>query len=380
MIPYGKQWVDDEDVAAVVDVLKSDWLTTGPVVSQFEEAVAEFVGAEHAVAVNSGTAALHAMMFALGIGYGDEVIVPTLTFAATANCVVFQGGTPVFVDVLPETLLIDPAAVEVAITPKTKAIIAVDYAGQPCNYARLQAIADEHGIPLLTDGCHALGASYGETMVGSVTEMTAFSFHPVKPITTGEGGMVTTNNADFAKKMRSFRSHGIQTDARQREEQGTWFYEMQELGYNYRICDIQCALGLRQLSKLPAWIERRQDIARQYDEAFSRSAQIRPLKCHAHVSHGYHLYVVRLMNQNRGQVFQSLRDSGIGVNVHYVPVHLHPFYRVNFGTHVGQCPVAEAAYECMISLPVFPRMTDEDVLTVISTLSEVVLQTQRRAA
>lgn len=370
MIPYGRQTVDEDDIRAVNEVLRGDWLTTGPMVNRFEEALAEYVGAAEAVAVNSGTAALHAMVNALGIGPGDEVIVPTMTFAATANAVVFEGGTPVFVDVEPDTLLIDPPAVEAAITPRTKAIIAVDYAGQPCDYAHLHSLADEAGVALLADGCHALGAAAGGRRVGALAKMTAFSFHPVKPITTGEGGAVTTDDPALAKRMRQFRSHGIDTDARSRHETGAWRYEMQFLGYNYRICDIQCALGLQQLGKLDRWIDRRQEIAVAYDAAFAGCQDVTPLVTAPGVSHGRHLYVVKLTQTPRAAAFDALRAAGIGVNVHYIPVHLHPFYQERFGTAPGLCPVAEQAYEQIISLPVFPTMTDAHVGAVVDAVKQ----------
>lgn len=372
MIPYGKQWVDQDDIGSVVEVLQSDWLTTGPKVAEFEQAVASAVGTAAAVAVNSGTAALHAMMFALGVGPGDEVIVPALTFAATANAAVFQGARPVFVDVLSESLLIDPAAVEAAITPRTRAIVAVDYAGQPCDYAALDDVARRHGIPLLADACHSLGATYRGKPVGGLAAMTAFSFHPVKPITTCEGGMITLDDPELARRMKQFRNHGIPTDARQREGQGTWYYEMQTLGFNYRISDLQCALGLSQLRKLAPWVARRQEIARRYDDAFAANPGIRPLRVADDVAHAYHLYVVRIPGSDRGDVFRQLRASGVGVNVHYVPVHLHPFYRERFGTAPGLCPRAEAAYEEILSIPMFPRMTDGQVDEVIGRLQEIV--------
>lgn len=370
MIPYGKQSIGEDDIAAVLEVLGSDWLTTGPKVAEFEAAVAEYVGANEAVAVNSGTAALHAMMAALDVGPGDEVIVPAMTFAATANCAVFQGARPVFVDVDPETLLIRAEAAAAAITSRTKAIIAVDYAGQPCDYGRLQQVAERHGVALLSDGCHALGARYRSRTVGSLAAMTAFSFHPVKPITTGEGGMVATNDPQCAASMRQFRNHGIAVDARRREEQGTWFYEMQSLGYNYRITDIQCALGIQQVKKLNGWIARRRQIAARYDRAFAQHANVCPLVTRPDAFHAYHLYVVRLVGCDRADVFARLRAGGVGANVHYIPVHLHPFYRQQFGTGPGLCPVAEAAYEQILSLPIFPGMTDEQVETVIRTLHE----------
>ena len=375
MIPYGRQQVDAEDIQSVVEVLQSDWLTTGPKVGEFERAFADVVGAKYAVAVNNGTAALHAAMYALGIGPGDEVIVPAMTFAATANCVVFQGGTPVFADVDPDTLLIDPSSVENRISPKTRAVIAVDYAGQPCDYDTLTAIAGENNLALVADACHSLGGRYKDRPVGSLTLLNAFSFHPVKHITTGEGGMITTDNPKLAEKMRLFRSHGITTDHRQREVQGSWFYEMVDLGYNYRITDFQCALGMSQLKKVPKWIDRRREIARLYDEAFRNMPRVKPLTVKNEVLHAYHLYVIRLdlngTNLDRSVVFSKLREAGIGVNVHYIPVHLHPFYRKHFATHPGLCPVAERAYERIISLPMYPALSHEDQYHVIETLDNI---------
>jgi len=375
-LPYGRQWLDEDDIAAVVKVLRSDWLTTGPKVSEFEEAFADFVGAEEAVAVSNGTTALHAAMYAVGIGPGDEVIVPPMTFAASANCVVYQGGTPVFADVDPDTLLIDPAQVEAKITPRTKAIVAVDYAGQPCDYDALQAIADQHHLVVVADACHAVGGSYKGRPVGSLADLSTFSFHPVKHITTGEGGMITTDDAELAQQMRVFRNHGITTDHRQREEQGSWFYEMVDLGYNYRLTDVQCVLGLSQLRKLPGWVKRRQEIAQRYDEACAELSAVEPLGVREDVSHAYHLYMIQLdltqLSVDRAQVFAALIAEGIGVNVHYIPVHLHPFYRKRFGTGPGLCPVAEAAYERLITLPMFPRMSDKDVDEVIVAVRKVI--------
>jgi len=380
-IPYGRQTIDEDDIQAVIEVLKSDWLTTGPLVEKFEQAVADFVGAEYAVAVSSGTAALHAAMYAVGIGPGDEVIVPSMTFAATANAVVFQGGTPVFVDVEESTLLIDPAMVEARITPRTRAIVAVDYAGQPCNYEALQKIADRHGLFLIADACHSIGGKYKECRCGGLADLTVFSFHPVKHITTGEGGMVITDNVDFAKKMRRFRNHGITTDHRRRTENGTWYYEMVDIGYNYRITDFQSALGLSQLRKLPGWIARRRDIAHCYDDAFADMSAVRPLDVSPDILHAYHLYVLRFnlveLRTTRTEIFSALREQGIGVNVHYIPVHLHPFYRERFGCRNGDCPVAEAAYEEIISLPIFPSMTDKEIKEVIQAVSNVVFEYSR---
>ena len=412
-IPYARQSIDEKDVAAVCRVLRSDWLTTGPKVEEFEQAMAEYVGTKYAVAVSSGTAALHAAMFTLGIAQGDEVIVPPMTFAATANCVVYQGGTPVFADVDPKTLLIDPAQVEAKITPNTRAIIGVDYAGQPCEWAALREIADRHNLLLVDDGCHSLGAEYKGKKVGTLADLTVFSFHPVKHITTGEGGMITTDDEYFAERIRIFRTHGITRDPSNFVNQPSaishqpvylpFYYEMKHLGYNYRITDFQCALGLSQLTKLPEFLHRRREIAARYDEALTTVSGIKPLglregvqtasqsaerraqsegkegapsdsmQCsmlHAPCStHAYHLYVVRLdpsaARKDRAIIFQGLRSVGVGVNVHYIPVHLQPFYRGRFGTRPGACPVSEKAYENIISLPMYPAMTDEDVATVV---------------
>ena len=372
-IPYARHWIGEKEIDAVASVLRSDWLTTGPRVEAFEEAVAEYVGAAHAVAVSSGTAALHASVSAAGLGPGQEVVVPAMTFAATANAVAMQGATPVFADVEPDTLLVSPAAVEESLTPRTQAVMAVDYAGQPCDYDALRTITEAHGLTLIGDSCHALGARYQEKPIGTVSDLTAFSFDPVKNITTGEGGMVVTEAAELAAYARRFRNHGISTDAHQRATQGTWFYEMVELGYNYRLTDFQCAIGLEQLASLPAWIQRRREIAQQYDRALA-SLPVEPLAVRPEVEHVYHLYVVKLdptLRRSRGKIFDALRKKGIGVNVHYIPVHLHPFYRQTYGTRPGLCPVAEEAYERILSLPLFPAMSDEELERVIRVVTQV---------
>ena len=371
MIPYGKQSIDQSDIDAVIAVLQSDFITTGPKVSEFEKAVCDFTGAKFAVAVSSGTAALHCAMFAAGIKAGDEVIVTPMTFVASSNAILYCGGTPVFADVIPGSLLIDPMEVKKKITGRTKAVVAVDYAGQPCDYDALRDICSKHGLLLISDACHSLGGAYKSNKVGTLADMTVLSFHPVKHITTGEGGMILTDNADFAEKMRMFRGHGITTDYRQREEKGAWFYEMEYLGYNYRITDFQCALGISQLKKLPGWITRRQEIASQYDNAFKNNPSINPISKSPNVSHAYHLYVIKINKDDRNRIFTELRNAGIGVNVHYIPVHLHPYYRKTFGTGEGLCPVAENAFTQIISLPMFPGLRDEDVEEVIKQVNTV---------
>jgi perosamine synthetase len=375
-IPYARQWVDEKDIKAVIEVLCSDWLTTGPKVEEFERVFADFVGVKYAVAVSSGTAALHAAMYAVDIGPGDEVIVPPMTFAATANAVVFQGGTPVFSDVEEDTLLLNPEIVEKKITRRTKAIIAVDYAGQPCDYDVLSSLAKKNDLLLVADACHALGARYKGKNAGTLADLTVFSFHPVKHITTGEGGMIATNDSKLAERMRRFRNHGINFDHAGRSEQGTWYYEMTDLGYNYRITDLQCALGLSQLEKLPSFLKRRRDIAHQYDEALTIWPRLSPLRNRGDCIHAYHLYVIKVdkaAGVSRGELFRRLREAGIGVNVHYIPVHLHPFYRQRFGTGEGLCPVSEATYEGILSLPLFPGMTDREVERVVLEMKRQVV-------
>lgn len=378
LLPYGRQCIDEADIAAVVQVLRSDYLTTGPAVPAFEQAFARFVGQEHAVAVSSGTAALHAAVRAAGIQPGDEVVVPPMTFVATANAVVFEGGVPVFADVDPDTLLLDPTEVERRITSRTRAIIAVDYAGQPCDYEALQSIARRHGLTLIADACHSLGADSAGRPVGGLADLSVFSFHPVKAITTGEGGMVTTADPVLAERLRRFRTHCMNRDAqaRARQVQDAWAYDIEGLGHNYRLGDIQCALGQSQLAKLPGWIARRQEIAALYDAALLDLPGITPLTRRRGCTHAYHLYVIQLdpavLQAGRQRVFAALRAEGIGVNVHYIPVTHHSFYRRRFRTAPGDCPVADAAYERIITIPLFPDMTRQDVADVIAALEKVV--------
>ena len=374
-IPYGRQSIDEADIASVNEALRSAWLTTGPKVGEFEQAFASFCGAREGVAVNSGTAALHAAMRALQISAGDEVIVPAITFAASSNAVVYEGGTPVFADVEPDTLLIDAASVESKITARTKAIVAVDYGGQPADYDALRALASSRGIKIVADACHAPGATYKGRKVGTLADLSAFSFHPVKHLTTCEGGMVLTDDTAMASHMRRFRNHGIDSDHRSREKTGTFAYDMVELGYNYRLPDIQCALGMSQLKHLQRWIERRQAIAARYDAAFSALPFVRPLATQPDRTNAYHLYVIRLdlrqLKVDRRRAFDHLKAAGIAANVHYAPVYHHSFYRERFGYKPGLCPRAEATYLEILTLPMFPALSDADQDYVVRTVTSI---------
>jgi UDP-4-amino-4,6-dideoxy-N-acetyl-beta-L-altrosamine transaminase len=367
-LPYGRQQVDEADVAAVAEVLRSAFLTTGPAVERFEAAVGAVTGAPHAVAVSSGTAALHAMLAAAGVGPGDEVIVPALTFAATANAALYCGATPVIADVDPDTLLLGPVQAAERISPRTRAIVAVDYAGQPADYPALRTLAGAQGAWLFADGAHALGGALDGVPVGALADATVFSFHPVKHVTTGEGGMVVTADESLAGRARRFRNHGIDADHRQRSAQGTWVYEMVDLGYNYRLSDIACALGTSQLAHLPGWVARRRALAARYEGALAALPAVRPVAVRPGAEHAYHLYPVRVPAAARARVFEAMRATGIGVNVHYLPVHLHAYYRERFGTGRGLCPAAEAAYDELLTLPLFPAMTDADVDRVVEAL------------
>jgi perosamine synthetase len=375
MLPYGRQSISEDDIQAVVDVLRSDWLTTGPKVAEFEEALAAGVRAKYAVAFSSGTAALHGAAFAAGLKPGDEAITSPLTFAATANCVLYQGALPVFADVSPDTLNLDPDRFAERITPNTRAVLPVDYAGHPADLDPILSLAERHGLTVIEDACHALGAEYNGRRTGNVAHMSVFSFHPVKHVATGEGGMVTTNRADLAESLRRFRNHGISSDARQRQASGQWHYEMVLLGFNYRLTDLACALGLSQLKKLGANLARRRQIAARYTAAFRNLRGVVAPTVRPNVNPAWHLYPVRvnpaLLHTDQAHVFRALRAENIGVNVHYIPVHMHSYYRDRFGYKGGEYPVAEAAYEQLISLPMFHGMTDEDVQDVIDALIKV---------
>jgi perosamine synthetase len=375
-LPYGHQSIDEDDISAVVEVLRSDWLTTGPKIPEFEEAFAAYVNSKYAISFSSGTAALHAASFAAGLGPGDEAITTPMTFCATANCVLYQGATPVFADICQDTLNIDPNEIQRRITKKTKAILPVDYAGHPADLDEiLDDLAERHGLLVIEDACHSLGAEYKGRSVGSISHMTVFSFHPVKHITTGEGGMVVTNDSTLAKKVKLFRNHGIDSEPRQRQAEGQWHYEMVALGWNYRLTDIGCALGLSQLGKIGSNLIRRRKIAERYNAAFGNITGLITPRVRADVNPAWHLYPIRFdltkLPSGRAEIFSALRASGLGVNVHYIPVHMHPYYRQRFGYRGGEYPLAEGAYQQLISLPMFHGMSDEDVEDVIEAVVKV---------
>ncbi|MCG3085214.1 UDP-4-amino-4,6-dideoxy-N-acetyl-beta-L-altrosamine transaminase [Anoxybacillus sp. LAT_35] len=375
-LPYGKQWIDDGDIEAVVEVLKGDYLTTGPYIPKFEQAVAQYVGAKYAVAFSNGTAALHGACFAAGIDQGDEVITTPMTFAASANCVLYQGGIPVFVDIDEKTYNIDPNKIEEKITDKTKAIIPVDFTGQPVELDRILEIARKYNLVVIEDAAHALGATYKGRKIGSISDMTMFSFHPVKHITSGEGGIITTNNEEYYEKLLQFRSHGITREKdKLNEYHGPWYYEMQFLGYNYRMTDIQAALGTSQLKKVDQFIELRRKYVAMYNEAFKDIDEIITPFEHEDGQSSWHLYIIRLklnkLKASRLEIFEALQQQNIGVNVHYIPVHFHPYYR-QLGYKKGTCPNAEKLYEEMITLPLFPAMSEEDVHDVIKAAKRTI--------
>ena len=368
MIPYGRQCIEEDDIQAVTEVLRSDFLTTGPKIAEFEKIVADYVGAKYAVAVSNGTAALHVACLAAGIKPGDEVVTTPLTFAASANCVLYCGGTPVFADVDPHTYNIDPDDIRKKITSKTKAIIPVHLAGQPCKMDEIHQIAEEHGLLVMEDGAHALGSVYKGEKIGTLSDMTTFSFHPVKPVTTGEGGMIVTNDAGLYQRMCLFRSHGITRNPElMTRDEGAWYYQQLELGYNYRITDIQCALGCSQMKKLDRFIQRRRELAARYDRSFADCEGVLTPYQLPETNSGWHLYIIRVQGHDRKRVFEQLRAEGIGVNVHYIPVYKHPYYQSNGYADV-HCPNAEKIYADMMSLPLYPGLTNEQQDEVVEAV------------
>lgn len=369
-LSYGRQSIDEEDIQTVIETLRSPFLTQGPKIQEFEQAIANYVGAQYAVAFCNGTAALHAACYAAGIGEGDEVITSPITFAASANCVRYMGGTVVFADIDAHTYNIDPVEIRKKITPNTKAIIPVDFTGQPAEMDTIMEIAHAHNLVVIEDGAHSLGAEYKGEKVGTQADMTMFSFHPVKPITTAEGGIIVTNNEDYYRKLQLFRSHGIE-QTKYSAEQGDWYYEMTDLGYNYRMTDLQAALGLSQMTKIDTFIQHRREIAAFYNEAFQNMDGIVVPYQLQETNSGWHLYMIQLEKGSRKQIFEQMRALNIGVHVHYIPVYWHPYYR-QLGYDRGLCPIAEKWYENALTLPIHPTMKTEDLAIIVSNIKELV--------
>lgn len=369
-VQYGKQYIDDADIQAVTEVLKSPFLTCGPQIPALEKKFCEITGAKYAVAVSNGTAALHIACIAAGIGPGDEVITTPVTFAASANCVSYCGGKPVFADIDPETYNIDPAAIEACITPRTKAVIPVHYTGQSVAYDEIAAICKKHGLVLIQDAAHAVGTRYKGKSIGSLGDMTCFSSHPVKTVTSGEGGIVTTNDETFYKKLLLARSHGITRDLSQMTvpSDDPWYYEMISLGYNYRLTDIQAALLSSQLDKLPVFSKRRKEIVARYNEAFASTEGIIVQKEIPDSDTTRHLYIIQLdldvLTCTRREFFDAMAAENIHCQVHYIPVYRLPYYQA-LGYPKGLCPKAEYLYERILTIPLYYSLTDEQVEEVI---------------
>jgi UDP-4-amino-4,6-dideoxy-N-acetyl-beta-L-altrosamine transaminase len=374
MITYGRHIIDEEDIKVVVETLKSDFLTTGPKIQEFEKNFANYVDVKYAVAVSSGTAALHLACLAANLKNGDELITSPMTFAASANCALYCGAKPVFVDIKEENGLINENLIEEKITSKTKIIIPVHYTGLSCNMEKIEEVADRHNLIVIEDACHALGAEYKNTKIGDCTysDMAVFSFHPVKHITTGEGGMITTNSGEFYKKLIMLRNHGItkELDKLLNKKEGSWFYEMQELGYNYRITDLQCALGISQLNKIKIFVELRRKIAKKYDEAFKDINDVETIEQPEENKNAYHLYVIRVKNkETRLNLFNYLKENDIFCQVHYIPVHWHPYYQ-KLGYKRENCPKAREFYERIISLPIYPSLKNDEQEKVIKIIKD----------
>ena len=382
-IPFHRPSIGQEEFQAVREVLESRWLTTGPVTQQFEREFAAFVGCEYAVAVNSCTAALHLALDAAGITAGDEVLVPSYTFAATAEVVVYLGARPVLCDSLPGGFNIDPADAARRITPKTRAIIAVHIAGEPCDLQALSRLAERHSIHLIEDAAHALPASYAGRRIGSISEFTAFSFYATKTITTGEGGMLTTNDQAYAKRASTMRLHGISGDAWKRyTNHGSWYYEIVDAGFKSNMPDLLAALGLAQLKKAEAFHQRRREIADIYLQRLSRIEELEmPPTGNVNTTHSWHLFILRLRSKmlasSRDDLVHQLKQAGIGTSVHFIPLHLHPYYRNRYGYSSGDFPHAEDAFARCISLPIYPDMNDTDVERVVTSVEQFAQRNSR---
>jgi perosamine synthetase len=360
VIPYGRQWVDESDIAAVAEALTGDFLTTGSTVGAFEKALEDATGAQHAVALNSGTSALHAMYAAADLRAGEEIVTSPLTFAGTANAALYLGATVRFVDVSPDTGNIDPAAAAAAVGARTRFVVAIDFGGHPADYEGLAA-ALPRDLPVLADAAHSLGATYRGRSVGTLAVASELSFHPVKLITTGEGGAVVTDDAAIADRARAFRTHGIVRDGERQREQGGWWNEQVVLGFNYRLTDVQAALGASQLRRMAEFLARRRAIAARYAAALADIPELELPSPRRDVEPAWHLFAVRVRDAARRRAFfDELRHLGLGVQVHYIPVYWHPYYR-ELGYQRGLCPVAEDIYSRSVSLPVFPKLTDAEL-------------------
>lgn len=372
MIPYGHQSIDENDIEAVIDVLRSDWLTTGPKVKQFEDSLCQYVGCDYATVVNSGTSALDIAVSSLDLPNGSEVITTPFTFVATSNSLIYNNLRPVFADIKKDTRNIDPEDIRRKITSNTKAISYVDYAGQPCEIDKIKEIAEEFDLYLIEDASHALGASYHGKKIGNFADLTVFSFHPVKPITTGEGGAVVTNNAELAERVRLLHNHGIDKSATDRYgPDAGWAYDMKVLGRNYRMTDIQAALGISQLKKLDDFIERRNEIAGLYNELLDDCEFVETPITKENVVHGWHIYTVLLDKSiNRNEFFKYMRKNEVGVNVHYIPSYQFSYYRNNFNFNERDFPETEDVFNRIVTLPIHPGMNREDVEYVVNTLKE----------
>lgn len=373
-LPYGHQWIDGDDIRGVVSVLKSDFLTQGQKISKFEKALADYVGAKFAVTFNSGTSAILAACFAANIYKGENAITTPYTFVATSNSLIWFGANPVFVDIEKNTLDLNHNKIEKAINKKTRAVITVDFAGLPCNYEKILKIVKKYNLILIDDASHAFGSKYKNKMIGSIADMTIFSFHPVKTITTGEGGATVTNDNNFYQKLLIFRNHGIVKNNQMKHKIGDWYYEVQNLGFNLRMTDIQASLGITQLKKIDKFIKRRREIVEIYNDAFRHLALLTP-KDSEDTRAAWHLYPVRLeghLVKRKREIFEDLHQKGIKAQVHYLPIHLHPFYKKKFGYKKGDFPISERVYKSEISLPLFPRMTSFDVIYVKNTFIDVI--------
>lgn len=377
-IYYGRQCIEEDDIQAVIEVLKGDYLTTGPYVTSMEHALEEYTGAKYAVAVSNGTAALHCACIAAGIGPGDEVITTPITFAASANCALYCGARPVFADIDPDTYNIDPVSIEKCITEKTKAVVAVDFTGQAVKVREIREICDKYHLIFIEDAAHSIGTKYNGEMVGCLADMTCMSFHPVKTVTSGEGGAILTNNAEFYKKLVLAHTHGITHDEVFMEgapHEGPWYYEEIALGYNYRITDFQAALFMSQLSKINRFISRRKEIVQRYNHAFEGMQEIIVQKEIPESDTSRHLYIIRLaldkLSCTRREFFDAMAAENVQCQIHYVPVYWFPYYQ-HLGYEKGLCPNAEEIYKGIISIPLYPAMTDQDVDSVITAVKKVV--------